>query len=280
MNVWPLLAQVDSLQILAASALSIVAALISHRLKAVSLSGAFGMAAMGAIILGLGGIVFAVPLLFFFVSSSIFSAIKTEGKDRSLKSVHKGGPRDIWQVFANGGAGTIFVLVYFFTGNLIWFFPFLASLCESTSDTWATEIGTLYPDSPVSIVTLKGVDPGTSGGITILGTLASIGGALLTMLVACTASGFNRELTLFNTASWLIAANCGLAGSLLDSALGGSIQAQYRCKVCYHLVEMPEHCGHPAPKVRGLRFVTNDVVNFTSSLFAALAAAIIFLFQL
>jgi uncharacterized protein (TIGR00297 family) len=197
MIVWPIfIPQIDNLQFLAGFVLSIVITLVSLRFKAISISGAWGMLVMGTIVFGLGGPVFGIPLVFFFISSSILSAIKTSGKKKTLDISHKSGTRDIWQVLANGGIGTVSVIIYFFTGNLIWFFPYLASLCEATSDTWATEIGTLHPNSPISIVTLKSVEPGESGGITWLGTLAAIGGVLATTLVAFCASGLAHGLAL------------------------------------------------------------------------------------
>ena len=278
MKFWPLLSHLNSLQILGGLSLSIVVTLVSYRFKAISFSGAWGIVVIGTIVFGLGGILFAVPLIFFFISSSLFTSIKTLGKTRTLKILHKSGPRDFRQVMANGGIGALFVIVYFLTGNIVWFFPYLASLCEAASDTWATELGTLHPDSPVSIVTLKKVEPGQSGGITLLGTLAAIAGSLVTMFVARPFGFLNPELIHFSTKFWLIAANCGLAGSLFDSVLGGSIQAQYRCSNCRHIVEQSSHCNQPATLVRGFGVIGNDFINFTSATFAALASTLILIF--
>jgi uncharacterized protein (TIGR00297 family) len=162
--------------IAAALILSLVMALVSYRFRTVTRSGAVGMVIVGTVIFGLGGFVFAIPLLFFFISSSIFSNLKTPGKVKSLAGADKTGTRDFFQVMANGGVASALVLVYFISGDIIWFFPYLASMCEASADTWATELGTLYPDSPVSMTSLKRVDPGQSGGISMLGTIAAIGG--------------------------------------------------------------------------------------------------------
>jgi uncharacterized protein (TIGR00297 family) len=279
MKIWPLfIPQMDSLQLLAGFALSLVIALISYRFKAVSRSGAWGTMTVGTIIFGLGGMIFAIPLLFFFISSSVLSAIKTKGKVKALNAVNKSGPRDIWQVFANGGIATIAVIIYFLTGSIIWFFAFLASLCEATSDTWATEIGTLYGCPPISIITFQRVDPGQSGGITLLGMMGAIGGSLVTMLVAWRTSSLAHGLSLLNANIWFMAANTGLVGSLLDSVLGGSIQAQYRCPNCNRLVERKTHCGGPTSHIRGWKFMGNDLVNFACASFAAIVAAVIVLF--
>ncbi len=279
MKFWPIfIPQIDSLQFLAGLALSIAIALISYKFKAVSRSGAWGMIIIGTIIFGLGGIAFAIPLLFFFISSSILSAIKTYEKEKALNAVHKTGPRDIWQVFANGGIGAVAVIMFFITGKTIWFFPYLASLCEATSDTWATEIGTLYRRSPISIITFKKVNPGQSGGITLLGTIGAVGGSLILVLVAWWGRSFLHGLSMFDSNIWIMAANTGLVGSILDSILGGSIQAQYKCPHCGRLVEREFHCGYATTLIRGLAFMSNDLVNFICTAFAGSFAAIIIVF--
>jgi uncharacterized protein (TIGR00297 family) len=279
MEFWPfLILKLNLLQLAAGLAFSLLTALISYRYKTISFSGACGMIVIGTIVFGLGGAIFAIPLIFFFVSSSSLSAIKTAGKRNTIVISHKSGPRDIWQVLANGGAGVVAVIIYFVTGNIIWYFAFLASLCEATSDTWATEIGTLLTNSPISIVTLQRVETGQSGGLTILGTFGAIGGTFVTMLIARSAGPLLHDLSLVGDKAWLVAANCGLVGCLLDSVLGGSIQVQYRCSNCHRIVERDNHCGLLASRVRGLKFVGNDLVNFVSCAFAAVMATIILLF--
>ena len=278
MDFHPLIIQLRAMQLVAGVALSLVIALVSYRIKAISLSGALEMIIIGTIIFGLGGIIFAVPLLFFYITSVILTAIKTSRKEIALLTFDKTGARDIWQVLANGGIPAVCAVIYFVTGNIIWFFPALAALCEAASDTWATEIGTLSRSTPVSIVTFKPVNPGQSGGVTALGILAAIAGSVLTMLIAYWLGFLEKDLGHFPLKLWTAAANCGLAGSLLDSILGGSIQAQYRCEICDRTTEKTIHCGLPTTLERGFRFLNNDAVNFASSLFAALVAMAIFVF--
>ena len=53
----------------------------------------------------------------------------------------------------------------------------LGALAASAADTWATEIGSLATRPPRSILTLRPVPAGTSGGVNLLGMLAMVAGA-------------------------------------------------------------------------------------------------------
>ena len=69
----------------------------------------------------------------------------------------------------------------------------------------------------------------------------------------------------------------GLAGSLVDSLLGASVQAIYFCPACAKETEKTTHgCGTPTQHRRGWRWLNNDAVNFVSSLIGALVATGIF----
>jgi uncharacterized membrane protein len=70
----------------------------------------------------------------------------------------------------------------------------------------------------------------------------------------------------------MIVVSCGWWGSLIDSLLGASVQAQFHCPTCDVRTETPRHsCGSVTMQVRGVRWISNDVVNVLS---IALAAAI------
>ena len=265
----------DLIQILFGLIIASVIAIISYRLRALSLSGVIGMITVGSIIFGLGGMIFAVPLVFFFVSSSLLSFVKSYRKELSKIAFDKTGPRDIYQVLANGGVSTIAVLLYFITGNMFWFFPYLAGLCEAAADTWATELGTLSKTDPVSILTFKKVAPGQSGGVTLLGILASLAGSFAVMGVGYGAVLFYGENILLSSIGLFFAcANAGFVGALFDSVLGGSLQSQYKCAVCEKAIESKNHCGLPSEHISGLCFMNNDMVNFLATFVAGIVIAI------
>jgi uncharacterized membrane protein len=65
----------------------------------------------------------------------------------------------------------------------------------------------------------------------------------------------------------------GFIGAILDSILGASIQAQYRCALSGRLTERPATQGVRNALQRGFAWVGNDAVNFLSSASVALGAA-------
>src|SRR6185295_8087434 len=91
----------------------------------------------------------------------------------------KTGRRDLAQTLANGGIGAALALAYGLSGQpLVLLVVFGGVMATVTADTWATEIGVLSPQPPRLLTTWRCVEPGTSGGITAYGMLASAGGAL------------------------------------------------------------------------------------------------------
>jgi uncharacterized protein (TIGR00297 family) len=178
----------------------------------------------------------------------------------------KGSRRDFSQVMANGGFVAGLAILLGITGEDIWLAGLSAALATVNADTWSTEIGILAKRWPVLITTGKRVEPGTSGGVTAEGTIAALGGATLIGLAAAGGQGDPRLA--------IAASLGGVIGAMIDSLLGASVQAMYFCDACQKQTERhPEHvCGTSTVYRRGWRWFGNDLVNFLSSAFGALAA--------
>ena len=143
-----------------------------------SKSGAIAALLVGAIVFGLGGLVHTAVLLTFFFSSSILSVILKKQKHKVNKKYAKGSRRDAGQVLANGGVATLCVIVgAFFPDRPIFWWMFYAAFAAANADTWATEIGALSEFAPRLITSFKQVEAGTSGGITLLGSVSALAGS-------------------------------------------------------------------------------------------------------
>ncbi len=234
----------------------------SYRKEAVTADGAVAGFLVGATVFAGAGLLGWVMLMWFFGSSSLIGRLSTKTKERAVRMHEKGSRRDWVQVAANGGVAAVAAAVYAVTGHPVALVAVAASLAAATADTWASEIGSLSSHRPRSITTFRPLPTGTSGGVTLLGTLASLGASLsIGTIFLIGAPG-----TPWGAAATVTVA--GFLGSVVDSLLGATVQAQYE-----------DHQGERTEKragnrlIRGLPAITNDVVNALSGLLVTAAAA-------
>ena len=252
---------------------AVVIAVAAYRAHSLSRSGAWGALLEGTIIFGVGGWRWAVLLLAFFVSSSLLTRLFAKRKAALNEKFDKGGQRDIGQVLANGGVASIFAGLHFFFPQAAWtWLAFATSLAAVNADTWATELGVLNPSMPRLITTGKPVERGTSGGISLYGSLAAIGGAVFVAVLA----GVVRPAGAFLVVTGVTILGGGL-GSFFDSYLGATVQAIYHCPHCDKETEKhPLHtCGTQTVQVRGWKWLNNDLVNAGCALMGAVIGIIL-----
>lgn len=265
------------MQLLLGFILAVIVAVLAQRAHSLSMGGAFSAALVGALVFGMGGWQWAVLLLAFFVSSSLLTRIFKYRKRELSEKFSKGGQRDAGQVLGNGGVATIFVLLHFFFPGAIWpWLGFSGALAAVNADTWATELGVLNSGLPHLITDLKRrVERGTSGGVSLFGTVSALLGSAV---IAVLAAWFSL-LSSFSWPVFLVVTLAGLAGSLVDSLLGGTIQAMYFCPKDQKETEKhPIHsCGTPTVQLRGWKWLDNDWVNVACSLSGAFLASIFIL---
>jgi len=258
-------------QFLTGILLGFLVAYLAWRLRALSRSGAWVAALTGGLIFGLGGLPWASVLLVFFISSSGLSKAFARRKAAVSEKFSKGSQRDWAQVLANGGLGTALVLLSAAMPELEWTWAaYAGAMAAVNADTWATELGVFSASQPRLITSRKRVVTGTSGGVTFLGYLATLGGAAL---IACTALIFNYAGNPWKFA--VIITLAGIIGASFDSLLGATVQSIYYCRQCQKETERhPVHtCGMQTTHLRGWRWLNNDWVNFLCSLVGAIAAA-------
>lgn len=255
-----------------------------------SRSGVLGAILTGTTMFGFGGWLAGLLLIAFFVSSSALSHYKASNSQKRVAAqiFDKGGRRDVFQALANGGSAAALAAVAGLAGLAgdlelahIATAGMVGALATANADTWATELGVLSALPPRRITNLRVVVvPGTSGGVTRLGVLAALAGATfigIAYLVGRAIAGLwsAAPVPLASAAALaLIATFAGLAGSLIDSALGATVQAIYydpaRRKETEKRVAAD---GSPNQHVRGWKWLNNDWVNFFATLAGAGVAA-------
>jgi len=185
----------------------------------------------------------------------------------------KGGRRDLGQVLANGGVACLFTSFHFFLPAAHWtWIGFAAALAAVNADTWSTELGVLNPSPPRLITNGKAVEKGTSGAISLYGTLAAVGGSALIAILAGAlgaAGGFWTMAAMISVA--------GVTGALFDSFLGATVQAIYRCPQCKKETEryLLHTCGTKTIQTRGWKWLNNDLVNLACSIMGAIIGLIL-----
>lgn len=117
------------------------------------------------------------------------------------------------------------------------FLPALAALVEATADTVSSEIGQAFGGRPFLLTTLRRVEPGMDGAISLLGTSAGIVAGAIVALSGAPAMGMSY-------AECGVALVAGIAGLFFDSLLGATVERK--------------------------GWLGNDLVNFASTAFAAL----------
>ncbi|KAF7352575.1 Integral membrane family protein [Mycena venus] len=140
-------------------------------------------------------------------------------------------------------------------------------------DTLASELGILSSSPPRLITTGKTVPPGTNGGVSVGGTLASFaGGVTMGVMMsvcliiensACRSAWFSlsRDLVIWGGLG-------GVGGSALDSLLGATIQMTRYDDERKLVVE-----GEEGKRISGWDILTNNQVNVVSSLCCAVIIA-------
>lgn len=203
----------------------------------------------------------------FFIGSIIVDKIKKHNKKSGrIDENAKGDCRDYMQVLANGLVPLISAIAFLATSNNVFIVPFAAGLAEAFADTAASGIGSLSGDAYDPFRRKKCVG-GLSGGMTVVGTLASLVASLVIALLSLTLSRYG-----YGTREFAIVAFSGFLGAVFDSFLGSLVQVKYICESCGTVTEREQHCGAPTVKLSGVSFIDNDLVNIFSAAFSAIVA--------
>lgn len=247
-------------------------AALARRAGALTAGGQWAAFGTGTVVTAAGWR-WAALLVAYFVVSSALTRAGRERKRALTESIVPSHPeRNALQVAANGGLFAILVVLGETLAMPLLLVAGLGALAAATADTWATEVGLLWGGAPRSILGGEVLPRGVSGGITAAGSAASVVASLLiaalghAMLGGAGGAGYGAAVA-------MAVASAGLAGSVADSLLGASLQSKRWCEPCRTWTERRVHtCKYRTQHARGLRWMTNDTVNFLATAIGALVA--------
>ncbi len=186
-----------------------------YKLHCVTKSGAAASLIVG-ILLAIFGSASAFFIMTFFVIVSFFATMKDIDKKIAL-GLQEGefGERTWKNVAAVSFPPVLITIVHFYTDmdQATYVIMFLTSVVVAGADTIASEIGVKDPNAYM-ITTLKPVKPGTNGGISKKGTIAS---TIAAFVIAALGWAVMAQTTHW---AMLIPFFFGVFGNLLDSLFG------------------------------------------------------------
>ncbi len=208
----------------------ILFSIISLKKKSLDKKGVIIGIIIGLLFYLLGSFKHFLVVVLFFVVADISTRISRKNRAVSHEQ------RTTGNIIGNSSAAFIALIA-----NID--IAFFGAMAAALADTLSSEIGLLSKKKPRLITNLKEVSPGTDGGVTTLGLLASIAGALII--------GGIHFYWYSNPLSILIILCSGFVGSLVDSFFGATLELKGK--------------------------LNNTEVNFLGSFSGAITAFVLFL---
>jgi uncharacterized protein (TIGR00297 family) len=240
--------------------LSLLISVFSYKIKFLTAGGSLATFVLALVIFSLGGWKWTIPILSFYIFSTLLSKIREQKNPSVNEYFEKSGSRDLYQVLANGGLGGILAVINFIFPDTVWYLAYSGVIAASCADTWATEFGTMARHRTYDILRFRSVEQGSSGGVSFTGFAGALSGALFISLISVLWVDNNIiDFILMITVA-------GFAATLVDSILGASLQVQYQCTICGRIIDKREHCESKTVRYRGIKFINNDLVNLCAGL--------------
>ena len=201
-----------------------------------------------------------IILVVFFGGSLIADKLK------KCPSSHR-EERTAVQVLANGFLGCVFSFASIILPSKIWLVAFISVFAEALADTVASGIGS-RSSIAYDLFRMERVEPGTSGGMSAIGTASSFISSLIISAIAM----ISKDIGIIEG---LIILASGFIGSVLDSLYGSWLQGKYKCSVCQKCIEENNHCGEKAKIISGFSWINNSTVNLFSTISAAMISIVL-----
>ena len=197
---------------------------IFHKIPLMTKGGWISAGILGTILWGClswqGWMSVVIYLLFGSLVTKIGYKFKKE-QGIAEKRGGRRGPENVWGSAATGLV--LAIMTKFNPANEVLFkVGFASSFSAKLADTFGSEIGKRFGKETYLITSLKKVERGTEGGISIEGTLASIFGSIFMAFIML-------SLSIISTKShFTIVAVSGFLATLSESIIGARFQNKYK----------------------------------------------------
>jgi len=196
---------------------AIVIILYAYQKKKIDISALLASGAVGTVALLTVGVDWLYLILAFFIMGNLITKYKYGAKENL--GVEE-GIRTFRNVFGNGGAATIFAIFYLLTDkNPVLLLGFIGAMATATADTFATEIGQAHEREPRLIINLRKTKVGTSGAVSLPGSIAALIGAGIISSIPLLFSINLDKILIFS-----IGTISGFIGCNIDSLIGATIE--------------------------------------------------------
>jgi len=185
--------------------------IISFKKKSLDRDGILIANAVGITIFLFGGLIsFFVTVLFFVIAE-----FSTKVARKQTRIPHE--KRTTGNILGNSLAA----LIALFFSKSIGLIPFYAGIAAALSDTVSSEIGLTSKAKPRLITTFEEVEPGTDGGITLLGLISGLIAAIIIAL-------FYYFIIQPEIKAFIIITIAGFIGTLADSLFGALFEREHK----------------------------------------------------
>lgn len=253
---------------------SLVATVAAYWQKFLTVPGAVAAAILGSIILFFGGWGWGVTTACSFFITALLSQF--QDCDESNDSSSKRARRNLNQVLANGLLLTVLAVLYRASdANIAFLASFLGCVGAVAGDTWATSVSQFSTRDPRLLTTGQRVPAGTPGAVTGIGiALTALAGFVASVLYLSVAAilGADTAPSAVRVTLGVAAIIGAVAGSIFDSYLGAACQAIYTDADGRVTDHPAANNGRLNTYVRGWRWLSNDLVNFSNSVAGATSA--------
>ena len=193
---------------------------LAQRLPLLTRAGWVHAGILGTVLWGcLGWTGWVAVVAYLALGSAVTKLGFKQKQERGLAEARGGqrSPANVWGSAATGAA--LALLIGAGLEPKLWLtLGFAASFAAKLADTFGSEIGKRWGSTPRLITTLRRVEPGTEGAISLEGTLASAAGSLVMSLVMW-------ALVLVPSGRlMLLVAVVGFVATLAESVLGAIAQ--------------------------------------------------------